>query len=253
MINSWTILAAQGGTLETLQGLTDIGKLGVAVITALVSLGVILIAWSNSRGSNKIAAVMLATVGDALKRYDKIDTRLDDQENKADERHKEVIRVRTEFAQAQTEHIAVLKQLVGAVGTMKDEVVAMRNDNHGMQDLRKQLDLLQKTTERQAQQLEEQALEISTLRESNAALIDNLEAERKARTAAEIQLAKEREIARQNEERNAKSVQLLKDQFNTLQREFALYKAKMNDKDNKEARLKDDLSQHTEQSDPTDE
>jgi len=245
MIEPLTILA-QIGTVETLQGLENIGKLGVAAITTLVSLGVVLIAWSNSRGSNKIAAVMLTTVGDALKRYDMIDTRLDAQERQANERHKEVIQVRTEFTHVQRENIAVLKQLVGAVGTMKDEVVAMRNDNHGMQDLRKQLDALQKTTERQARQLEEQALEISTLRESNSALMSNLETERKARTQAEIQLSKVQEVARKNEERNANAVQLLKDQFTTLQREFDQYKIKMNDKENKEATLKNDLSQHSE-------
>lgn len=240
-------------TVQLLSGIENIGKLGVAVLAVLVALGVLLIAWTNSRSSNKIAAAMLATFGDSLKRTDALHSRIETSERLAQERHTEMIQVRTEFTQVQKESIAVLQQLVGAVGSMKDEVVAMRSENHNMDELRKQIDDLQKTVQRQAKQLEDQALEIATLRESNTALINNLETERNARTEAEIQLAKERDIARKNEERNTKAVQLLKDQFNALQAEFDRYKAKMNDKTNKEATLKDDLSQHSEQSDPTNE
>lgn len=253
MINMIPLLAQVESTAQLLSGIENIGKLGVAVLTILVALGVVLIAWSNSRGSGKIAEVMLATFGDSLKRTDVLHERIENQERLAQERHTEMIQVRAEFTRAQKETTSVLTQLVGAVGAMKDEVVAMRSDNNGMQDLRIQIEALQKTVERQAQQLEAQALEISTLRESNAALVNNLETERQARTVAEIQLGKERELARKNEERNAKEVQMLKDQFNALQAEFDRYKAKMNDKTNKEAPLKDDVSQHSEQSDSANE
>lgn len=244
MIPLVPLLAQAENTIQLLSGIENIGKLGVAVLAVLVALGVLLIAWSNSRSSNKIAAAMLATFGDSLKRTDSLHTRIENSERLAQERHEEMVQVRTEFTHVQKESIAVLKQLVTAVGTMKDEVVSMRNDNSGMKDLRGQIEALQKMVENQARQLEEQALEISTLRESNSALINTLETERKARTEAEIKLSKERDIARENEERNALAVRLLKDQFNALQAEFDRYKAKMNDKANKEATLKDELPSH---------
>jgi chromosome segregation ATPase len=246
MISLPLILAQAESTFQLLSGIENIGKLGVAVLAVLVSLGVILIAWSNSRGSNKMTEAILKLYGDTLHQQNQTKTQLDEQEKNAQQRHEQ-------YTQTQTEQISVLKQLVGAVGTMKDEVVAMRNDNKSIQELQRQIDLLQKTAQHQANQLEAQSLEVTTLRESNEALKRNLEAERTARAKAEAELVKEREIARQNEERNTKAVQLLKDQFNALQKEFDSYKAKVNNKTNKEATLKNDLSQHSEQSDSTNE
>lgn len=253
MINMLPILAQTDNITQILTGIENISKLGAIGLAVVVSLGVILIAWTTSRSSNKLASAMLPMFGDSLKRTDILHQKMETSAQLDQERHHETMQALQKTAQTQIETVTVLKELVGAVGTMKDEVVAMRSENHGMETLRQQIDELQKTVQRQAKQLEDQALEISTLRESNAALMDNLETERKARTQAEIQLSKERDIARQNEERNTKAVQLLKDQFNALQKEFDQYKAKMNDKTNKEATLKNDLSQHSEQSDPTNE
>lgn len=254
MISMFPLLAQMETTVpQLLTGIENIGKLGVGVLAVLVALGVLVIAYFNNRGNSKVVEAnnslvdtLLRMYGEQAQRQNALDARLDTQERTAQKRH-------DESTQTITEQTAVLKQLVGAVGVMTKEVVAMRKDNQTIQELQQQIAALQKMVERQARQLEDQAMEMATLRESNAALVDNLETERKARTQAEIQLAKEREEARKNEDRNAKAVQLLKDQFNALQKEFDTYKAKMNDKANKEAPRKHDLSQHPEQPDTPDE
>lgn len=119
----------------------------------------------------------------------------------------------------------------------------MRSDNALILELKEQIVALQATTRQQAVQLEEQALEITTLRESNVSLMNNLMVERETKAQLELQLKGERD-------RNAKEVQMLKDQFHKLQAEFIKYKQA--GKPNKEATLKNDLPQHPEQPNTTD-
>lgn len=204
------LLAQDNGTIDQLASLVRIAEFGVPTIVALVLLAIAAIMWSNGRNSNKMVTAILGLYGDTTKRQNALDERLDNQERIAEQRH-------VEYTAVQSENVTLLQQLVTAVGCMKDEVVAMRDDNKSIAELQAQLTQLQATVQSQARQLEDQALEITRLTESNEALTANLMQERQAKAELETELQQERD-------RKQKEIELLKTQFRQLQDEFMTYK-----------------------------
>lgn len=218
--------------MDFLQALSQFKGLNDIAFAGLILLGVVGLVWSNIRGSNKIILAMSGTIATQSKEHNMTQSEIKSL-GEQEQRHHDQQSI------SLNKNIAALTQVMETVGSLITEVNGMRSDNAIISDMRDQLVALQATTQQQARQLEDQAIEITTLRESNAALLNNLNVERTNRLEAERQLIEERK-------RNRAEVDMLKAQFNQLNKAFLAYR-KQNGEDEKH----DDLPQHPEQPDPT--